>query len=277
MTRRRFRSKLGKTGCLFWLFIFLVIIVIILYRGKGSFKETFSLLKNRRAPTEEVDEDRPSVSAETPGDKTGTETDRKQKEAEQKRESQTAETKPVQDEPGTQPGGDTVPEGTVAKVEKAPEKQATAAVKEKNLKAPLYYVRIDSDGSARLQPVIRSVQFKDTPITRTIESLLNGPTPGERDSGLISFIPEGTKLLSAQIRNGHLTLNFSDTFENNYNGREAILFQLSQVMLTSFEFTQVTSLSILINGQNKRYITGEGIPLKEVYTKDDLSRLSTQG
>ena len=277
MTRRRFRSKLGKTGCLFWLFIFLVIIVIILYRGKGSFKETFSLLKNRRTPAEEVDEDRPSVSAETPGDKTGTETDRKQKEAEQKRESQTAETKPVQDEPGTQPGGDTVPEGTVAKVEKAPEKQATAAVKEKNLKAPLYYVRIDPDGSARLQPVIRSVQFKDTPITRTIESLLNGPTTGERESGLISFIPEGTKLLSAQIRNGHLTLNFSDTFENNYNGREAILFQLSQVMLTSFEFTQVTSLSILINGQNKRYITGEGIPLKEVYTKDDLSRLSTQG
>ena len=48
-------------------------------------------------------------------------------------------------------------------------------------------------------------------------------------------------------------------------------------MLTSFEFKQVTSLSILINGRNKQYITGEGIPLKEVYTKDDLSRLSTRG
>jgi spore germination protein GerM len=48
-------------------------------------------------------------------------------------------------------------------------------------------------------------------------------------------------------------------------------------MLTSFEFKQVTSLSILINSKNKRYITGEGIPLKEVYTKDDLSQLNTRG
>ena len=60
MAKRREKPRLGKTGCLFWLFIFLVIIVIILYRGKGSFKETFSLLKNRLSTQEVQDTDRPS-------------------------------------------------------------------------------------------------------------------------------------------------------------------------------------------------------------------------
>ena len=167
--------------------------------------------------------------------------------------------------------------------EQVTDKQEKAAAKEpkpvriKNLQAPLYYVKIEGDGSANLQPVIRSVQFVDSPITRTIESLLSGPTAGEEEKGLISFIPEGTNLISAQLRNGHLTLNFSDNFEQNYNGRDAIRFQLSQIMLTSFEFKQVTGLSILIDGEKKRYITGEGIPLKEVYTKDDLSVLNTRG
>jgi FtsZ-interacting cell division protein ZipA len=37
---RRVR-KFGKTGCLFWLVILIAIVVIILYRGKGSFKDAF--------------------------------------------------------------------------------------------------------------------------------------------------------------------------------------------------------------------------------------------
>ena len=169
---------------------------------------------------------------------------------------------------------------TADQVSKEQEKAAVKepeAVRTKSLQAPLYYVKIEGDGSATLQPVIRSVQFIDSPITRTIESLLSGPTAGEVERGLVSFIPKGTNLISAQLRNGHLILNFSDNFEDNYNGREAIHFQLSQIMLTSFEFKQVTGLSILIDGEKKRYITGEGIPLKEVYTKDDLSVLNPRG
>jgi spore germination protein GerM len=113
--------------------------------------------------------------------------------------------------------------------------------------------------------------YKDSPITRTIESLLKGPTVSEKKQGITSFIPEDTRLISAQISNGHLTLNFSEKFEENYTGREAILLELSQVLLTSFNFSEVSKLSIVIEGQNKRYITGEGIPLKDVYTQQDLS------
>jgi spore germination protein GerM len=271
MTRRRGRPRLGKTGCLFWIFIFLVIIVIILYRGKGSFKNTFSFLKDR-PPSEEIQEEERFYEPE----ETTPEDERIVRQSDEQRDDSafTAPDQSVKEEaPGEEPA--TVP--AEGKAEGTSREKGRPEIREKVLKAPLYYVRIESDGSAQLQPIIRSVTFTDSPITRTVESLLNGPTASERESGLVSFIPPGTRLLGARIQNGHLTLNFSSTFEDNYNGREAIEFQLSQVMLTSFEFNQVTSLSILINGQNKRYITGEGIPLKEVYTKEDLSRLSTRG
>ncbi|MCK5093141.1 MAG: GerMN domain-containing protein, partial [Spirochaetes bacterium] len=126
-------------------------------------------------------------------------------------------------------------------------------------------------------PVTRTIKFKASPITRTIESLISGPTADERHRGITSFIPDETELISARIQNGYLTLNFSSKFEENYSGREAIPLELSQVVLTSFNFTQVTKLSILIEGKRKRYITGEGIPLKEVYTKQDLSGLGLTG
>ena len=90
---------------------------------------------------------------------------------------------------------------------------------------------------------------------------------------MTSFIPDDTELISASIQNGHLILNFNNKFEENYSGMEAILLELSQVLLTSFNISQVTEVSILIEGNNKRYITGEGIPLKKVYTKQDLSEL----
>jgi spore germination protein GerM len=277
MTRKKRRPRLGKTGCLFWLFIILVIIVFILYRGKGSFKNTFSFLKNR-VSTEEFfktskdekgftsPEEQAPVIAEndteertpsSPEDEIARETSQQEKE----------ESAPTT---STKTGGE--------KVEPEQKERQTEVLRTKNLRVPLYYVKLNRDeGSAKVQPVIRTVQYKDSPITRTIESLLGGPTQKEKELGLVSFIPEGTDLLGARIDSGHLTLNFSDQFENNYSGREAILFQLSQVMLTSFEFGQVTSLSILINGRKKQYITGEGIPLKEVYTKKDLTLLNSEG
>ena len=262
MMRRRGKPRLGKTGCLFWLFIFLVIIVIILYRGKGSFKETFSHLKNRLYTQEIQDTDEtPDLVPE----------DSKNREIEESEGD-------LSDEPTEeQPPGEATQETEQPASARSTDDEKPEVISTKSLRAPLYFVRIEADGSAQLQPIIRSIHFKDSPITATIESLLKGPSAEEASKGLISFIPEGTDLLSAQLKNGILILDFSNAFEQNYNGREAIHFQLSQILLTSFEFSQVSGLTILLDGQKKRYITGEGIPLKEVYTKDDLSLLNTRG
>lgn len=268
MARGKRRPRLGKTGCLFWLLILIVIVIVILYRGKGSFKDTFRSLKKGVERTAVVveenvekkmtDEQNPVVVKE---DKTETAPE-PTKEPDRELEKVPV---PVKQEPKEVPREEK---------KSAPE----PTIKSKSLNATLYFVKIDeSDGSAKPVPVSRTVQYKDSPITRTMEALLLGSTRSEKENGIVSFIPAGTKLISAQISNGHLTLNFSGEIEENYSGREAILLELSQIMLTSFSFDAVGRVSILIDGRRKGYITGEGIPLKQYYTKQDISQLISGG
>jgi spore germination protein GerM len=280
MARRR--PKLGKTGCLFWLFILLIIVVVLLYRGKGTLKESISSLKKRVAG-ERILEKKPSTAP------IETVTSNSQ-------EKKPDEKGPAQTPPEGKPSGKELEEGaglkreleTDAQQKKTPtdeyariealkteplkKEKTTPEIKEKQLSTTIYYVKISkTDKTAKLYPLQKRVTYTDSPITRTIETLLEGPSEDERKQGITSFIPQGTSLISARFQNGHLTLNFSSQFEENYSGKDAINLQLFQIMFTVFELPQVNTLSILIDGEKKQYITGEGIPLKAVYTKQDLS------
>jgi spore germination protein GerM len=276
MAPKRRSPRIGKTGCLFWLFILLIIIVIFVYRGKGNFRETFSFLKQREAKQKVEKTNETTPEKESPVQE---EAEKEKKTFQEELPRETEEKSP----PDSTPASDLSARATV----KEPKEQTPTAQKQrpsersalrtKKLNSSLYFVKISEDG-ASVQPVSvpRTIEYKDSPITRTIESLLAGPTSSERQKGITSFIPKDTKLLSAHISSGHLTLNFNNRFEENYTGREAIMLELAQVLFTAFAFEQVNTLTILIDGETKRYITGEGIPLKDAYTKEDLSAAGTQ-
>jgi spore germination protein GerM len=300
MSQRR-RSRIGKTGCLFWLFVLLVIIVIFVYRGRGNLKESFKFVKNnpiteafkksgedpdRKTEKETVwDESSEEISIvkEAPEKKTPQADEPVEvyrDETSRKANEQIDKAPPVTQDKDTVQAVKTESDKKISENKKtSAEKEQTVvakknAIKTKEYDTLLYFVKInEEDGIAKPAPVQRTVKFKDSPITRTMEALIKGPTDNEKRKGITSFIPDDTELISAHIQNGHLTLNFNAKFEENYSGREAILLELSQVLLTSFNINQVTKVSILIEGSNKRYITGEGIPLKDVYTKQDLSEL----
>lgn len=256
MARGKRGPRLGKTGCLFWLLILVVIVIVILYRGKGSFRDAFRPVKKgveRTVVVEEETAEKIEVEEEAP-------------------------TPVIAEEEKTAPGPEKEPVKEIATVKEPDRKKPPPAPKEtirkKSLSATLYFVKLnESDGSAKPIPVKRTVEYKDSPITRTIESLLAGSSKPENEKGIVSFIPEGTSLISAKITEEHLTLNFTGRLEENYSGREAILLEISQIILTSFSFDAVNRVSILIDGQRKSYITGEGIPLKRYYTRQDVSEL----
>lgn len=294
MARRRGRRSPGRTGCLFWLFILLVIVVVLVYRGRGNLRETISSLGNRitgeRSGQVAVEErGRTSPPERTRDSGTGRDV------------SPGGESVPGRPEPGDEPG-DAARQGSGTS---DPDSDADTAVSGgtgsdavdsdgsrvdrriagkdssdpqpqlKDLAATIYFVKLDREsGSASPYPVRTTVQYVDSPITRTVRSLLKGPSATQRAQGIVSFIPDGTELISAHLSGGHLTLNFSSRFESNYSGRQAIMLQLSQIMLTAFEFSPVSSVSILIDGERRQYITGDGIPLLPVYTKDDLARIT---
>jgi spore germination protein GerM len=317
MARKRGRRTVGRTGCLFWLFILLVIVVILVYRGKGNLRQTFSgLFQGGETPRQVMrdDEEAPAEdpapssssgqagSSQTGSSQAGSSAVPAQEDTPDTGSSADTESSAgrVADEPGpehsqsseapepqiseSRPSSDSGQAASPSGTEKPPPQEPAGQLAQgskqdaerrlEEFSAVIYFVQVEG-GNARPHPVPTTVQYIDSPLTRTIETLLKGPSLSQKNRGIRSFIPEGTELLSASLFEGHLTLNFNSRFENNYSGRQAILFQLSQVMLTAFEFKTVSTISILIEGRSKQYITGEGIPLQPRYTKEDLSRITS--
>ncbi|MCX7024209.1 MAG: GerMN domain-containing protein [Spirochaetes bacterium] len=135
--------------------------------------------------------------------------------------------------------------------------------------AVLFFVRIDDDGVISRQEVKRTVQAGDSPLTDALGALLKGPNEEELRKGLITLIPQGTKLLSARIRDGTAYLNFNEAFMYNKYGIEGYAGQLRQVIYSATDFSTVRDVQILIEGRTVDYLGGEG-----VYIGRPLSRSS---
>ena len=101
--------------------------------------------------------------------------------------------------------------------------------------------------------------FVDSPLTETIRSLIRGLTPSELNKGLISLIPEKTKLLGISIKGSTAYINFNDSFKFNSFGEEGILASLKQIVYTATEFKTVSKVQLLINGKIEKFLSTEGV------------------
>lgn len=137
-------------------------------------------------------------------------------------------------------------------------------------KSVLYFVTVDTDGSINRQAVRRSVNAIDAPLSDTIKALLAGPNAEEMKLGYISLIPQGTKLLSAMVRDSTAYLNFNDNFQFNTMGIEGYAAQLKQIVFTATEFSNVHSVQILINGEKHQYLGAEGVFIGAPISRADL-------
>jgi germination protein M len=125
--------------------------------------------------------------------------------------------------------------------------------------ASLFFVRIDDDGIIVRQEVRRQVAVSDAPLLDSLAALLKGPSEDELRKKLVSLIPQGTKLLSAQVRGSTAFLNFNEAFMYNHYGIEGYAGQLKQVVYTATAFPTVQDVQILIEGQLHDYLGGEGV------------------
>jgi len=135
--------------------------------------------------------------------------------------------------------------------------------------ATLYFVRIDEDGTMVRQEAKRQIPASDSPLLDAMAALLKGPNEAELRRSLISLVPEGSKLLSAQVRGSTAYLNFNEAFMYNHYGIEGYAGQLKQVVYTATAFPTVQDVQILIEGTKRDYLGGEG-----VYIGKPLSRNS---
>jgi spore germination protein GerM len=144
--------------------------------------------------------------------------------------------------------------GTSVQAIAVPSANAAPSFRERNM----YLVNIDRDGAVLRTRVARSLPVTDSPLTDVLTSLLAGPAPDERGRGVITLIPEGTRVISATIRGSTAYINFNEEFQFNTYGVEGYAGALVQIVWTATEFSNVSDVQILIEGRRVDYL-GEGV------------------
>lgn len=132
--------------------------------------------------------------------------------------------------------------------------RSTAELRER----ALYFTQVDRSGSILRVKVNRRLPVSDSPMLDVIQALVAGPNAEEKQKGLISLIPPGTRILSATVRGNTAYINFSEDFQYNTYGVEGYAGQLRQIVFTVTEFPNVNDVQILIESRRVDYL-GEGI------------------
>lgn len=116
-------------------------------------------------------------------------------------------------------------------------------------------------------PVSRTVSLPRLPgvgtppeaaVRAALQELLNGPTDVERATGLSTAVPEGTRLLGVRITGGVVYADFSGEIESG-GGSASMLGRLWQVVYTATQDPRTPRVRILINGQERQAMGGEGV------------------
>ncbi len=119
-----------------------------------------------------------------------------------------------------------------------------------NVELTLYFANSDASGVA---PEKRTVLRKGEPLAElVIRELMAGP-----QSGLGRTIPDGTKLLSVEVKNGIAYVSFSQEFQDNHWGGSAgetmTLYSLANSLT---ELEGIKAVQLLIEGKKVESLAG---------------------
>ena len=113
--------------------------------------------------------------------------------------------------------------------------------KEEETEITLYYIDNTSLVLTSQKRKISAKNLINNPYMAVLTELINGPY---NDDNLKSDIPKGTKVNSAKVEKGILTIDLSSDFLN-YKEMNAVY----QIVNTETEFTEVEKVKITIDGK----------------------------
>jgi len=279
--------KKTSLGCLFWLALVLLVVVVFLFNQKNietvlentGFLDLFErndgppeITINGEPPPASESRDQPEAQNGSGGDQ-GPEGSG---EADPGRSDATGEPT-TQDAGGREAVGSeevvievkTTAESGGADATDGEDAASAPSERTKTRKARIYFVSVDPDGRIGLRAVFRIVEFRDSPLKQTLITLMRGPKASELNQGLLNIIPEGAALRGVTVRGGTAFIDFSENFRFNPIGQAGLKAQLQQIVYTATEFSTVHNVQILIDGEIQEYLNSEGL-----YIREPLSRSS---
>jgi germination protein M len=265
------KSKISL-GCLFWIALILLVIVIILANLKtaneiinktGFDKVVFNFFNKK----------------DTPKDKKPIEnTDKDKTPQNPKHPDETPKINAVSVEPEPT---------TFVRKDNAENTAAPHAPTQKNIitekpidrsklnirKAKIYFLKANTEGTASLKGFNRSVYFDDEPLKETIVALINGLTDTEKKENYESMIPSKTRLRNLFVKKDTAYIDFNEDFRFNNAGPEGQKAQICQIVFTVTEFSNIKNVQILIEGNKVDYLGPEGIYIGNPLSRDDCLHL----
>jgi len=174
---------------------------------------------------------------------------------------ETPQEKAPPEKPPAKPPEQTSPQSGTQQSSKQPDTQPERKPAETRDRS-IYFMQESSGGAdLALVKVNRKLAVSDSPLLDSINALLAGPTAEERNRGLINFIPQNARILSARVDNNTVILNFNEEFRYNTFGREGGAAQLKQIVWTATEFPNVHDVQIQIEGKTVDFLI-EGITIR---------------
>jgi len=247
-TNKKQNPPISKASIIFWLAFFVIIAGIFLFKW-NTIKENYNLLKTRLSGTPEQENEIPLVNNDneivtvTPQEPA---VEQPRSEPQPQPQEKPPEEKPVTVKPDQ--------EKPAAPDNKEPEKPKPVQTRDRNI----YFTQIDKDGQILRSRVSRKIPVSDSPLVDSLNAMLTGPSADEIKRGIISMIPQNTRILSAVVRGSTAYISFSEDFQFNTFGVDGYAAQLRQVVWTATEFSTVKDVQILIEGRRIDYL-GEGI------------------
>lgn len=98
-----------------------------------------------------------------------------------------------------------------------------------------------------------------------LETLLEGPSAGERTAGVATQIPAGTQLLALTIDKGIATADLTSEYESG-GGTASMRMRLAQVVCTLDQFPTVKGVLFELDGRPIDVLGGEGIVIDHPLT-----------
>jgi len=123
----------------------------------------------------------------------------------------------------------------------------------------VYFIR-DEGIASTLAPVERMVRGRGIPslVAAALQGLLSGPTASERAPGLTTAIPEEARLRSVRVERGTVIADFTRAIESG-GGSASMLGRFWQIVYTATQFPAAPRVLILIEGQQRESMGGEGV------------------
>lgn len=135
----------------------------------------------------------------------------------------------------------------------------------------VYFVRDDGVAST-VVPVRRTVQANGTLdlVEAALRELLAGPTEAERTTGLGTAIPVGTSLRSVGLDRGVVMVDFNRSVESG-GGSASMLGRFWQIVYTATQFPSAPRVRILIEGEQRESMGGEGVMIDRPIPRPDTA------